>query len=174
MDSSKFLSSKGKLSFWIIFPLFCLVIFYFSATNYLKSTEISVNQRKTFVELLPIIDQKISVAQTIIDRYTIAESEIDAIKTINSQLNKLASQTGFAINSLAIEGREQSGINNRNSVFKIKIKGTGRLTRLQDFFDAVFTSDKLISLESAKINSGGIVKKDIYSADIIFFYYDLY
>lgn len=174
MDSSRFLSSKGKLSFWIIFPFFCLVVFYFSVSNYLKLAEISVDQRKAFVELLPIIEQRISVTKKMLESYITTSSETDIIKMINSQLNDIASQTKFIINSLAVEKVGSANSSSKTSIFMVTVKGEGELSKLGDFFDRIFTSDKLIVLERTKVNTDSAAKKDIYSVEIVFFYYDLY
>ncbi len=173
MDAGFFLSNKKRILIWIFWPIFLIAVLCLFSSIYFNSLNNRTAIRKSNLELMPVIDKKISIAKTILAKYEIASSTTDVKEMLNAQLNQLARRTGFAINSLSVEKIQQEAVEINIPVLKISVKGEGALSSIIGFFNAVHTSDKLFAVETSNIQMLNTEPSLAYSAEFIFFCYNL-
>ena len=175
MDSGLFLVSKKRIFFWIISPILFIAILFFSFFTYFKSVGTSLEEKRSLYEYMPIISQKIAMAETILSRYETGSSEIDVKEDLNTQLAQMAELNNFIINSLKVE-RENgkvSGSGGGISIFKVALKGEGSLSAIIGFFNETSLFDRLFAVENVDIRVVDLKAADSHSADFLFSYYAL-
>ena len=172
MDLGIFLSSKKKKWCWALGPVLFLIIFYFSFSIYFKSVNNSLKERKFFIESMPVMNQKISVARTILEDFKADSTEADVIEMLNSRLNQMAQRANFTINSLSIGGKESKG-SDKISIFNVVIKGNGLLSGVMDFFSETQSPERLFAVETTNIKAIRVTPEPFYNANFVFSYYNL-
>ena len=173
MDLSRFLGKRRELLFWIAGPVLLIVTFSTIFTTHFNSAKNSIDKSKIFIELQPVIEQKISVAKTILQAYSVSSSEIDSIKMLDLELNQLAVLTKFTIDSLAVEKVTQKNKKNKGSVFKATLSGKGPLPAVIDFLNKTFISDKIFMVENATMSMVNLEGKSFYNVKLVFLYFTL-
>jgi len=173
MNSVFFLNTRKKVLFSILAPLLFLIIFGLLFSTYFTSENRSLKERKTVIEAMPNIKQKISMADTIVKRYKIATSKIEVLESLNSHLNQMAQRNNFIIDSLTVEMQARQPLDNKTSIYKVAVKGEGSVATIIDFFNDVYFPDKLFVLEKVKLKMVKLTPEYVYNADFVFSYHCL-
>ncbi len=171
MDSGIFLSNRKNMLLWVLTPLLISAVFYLFLFSYFKNRESLFLEKRSFIESIPLINQKISAAEVLLKKYNFTMSKSESIEKLNSQLREAARLANISIDSLNIDANPQ-GSSDR-SIFKVAVKTAGSLGSIAGFIEAIQASGMLLTLDSAKIRLYGIGEAQDYSADIVFSYHSL-
>ncbi|MFA4990948.1 MAG: hypothetical protein WC569_00005, partial [Candidatus Omnitrophota bacterium] len=141
-----FFFSSGKKAFsWAFFPLFILLLVYFSPFFYFKSVNKALEEEDAFNESVPILEEKINMAQTLVNGYKVNPAKADPIEMLNARMNQMAVSAGFTLNSLIIEKDTQDSA---VSVFRVLIKGEGPFESIKEFFNETLARRRLLALKT--------------------------
>ncbi|MBN3037929.1 MAG: hypothetical protein JW869_00765 [Candidatus Omnitrophica bacterium] len=166
------LHNKRRLLLWIISPAVFLAIFYFLVSSYFRSENTVLQERKDFVKAVPVLEQKIALAQEVLDEYKGITSEMDALEMLNSRFNQIAYKTEFTLNSLSVE-KENRKDADKVSIFKVAIKGAGSLVSVIGFYNEIYELNDLFVIDMAKLRVLGAEAERSYEADFLFSYYSV-
>ena len=170
MDLGLFISRKRRAALLIVGPLLFLGLSYGSFSLYLKSQLQRLRERKVFIESMPTINRKISMAQELVESFRSNLSDPEVIELLNSQLSTMATRNGFSIDSLTVKPQESKGANKALSVFDISIRGAGTLDSIIRFFSEAEKLRPLLILNNVDLRTTAEVYKRIYSTQILFSY----
>lgn len=172
MDAGIFLSSRRSVLSWILVPVLLSAMLYFFLFSYFKAQEESLKEKKSFIEAIPVMSEKISMADTVLASYDFGLQKSEVARKLNTQLKNMAQQSGFVINSLNIDmdtQRKPAGY----SLFKVTIKGEGGFVPTTRFIDYVQLSGNLFTVNSFNMFASSIGSEQIYNTDISLYYYNL-
>lgn len=172
MDLGLFFTTKRRLLYWIFLPVLGLVVFYLIFFNSLDSQKKALREREAFIELAPIMEQKVLMVEDMISNYKGASADTGVIEMLNLRMGKIAQTSNFSINSLAVEkGEAKSGID--LGVYKITLKGQGSLLSVIDFLKEVNLPRMLLAVESCNVSLDMSGKEPLYEAELVILYYNL-
>ncbi|MFH1479351.1 MAG: type 4a pilus biogenesis protein PilO [Candidatus Omnitrophota bacterium] len=168
MDLGIFLSTRKRFLFFILAPILSVTLLYLLFNAYYVSVKTSLDEKQVVVMALPVIVDKISRAQGILDDYYTESPETDVIKILNYGLNEMGSKANLNIQSLKVQ-KNQDSSNRKTSSFKIDIKAEGSIDDIVRFFKETYRVDKLFVLDNVALKMIN-PENNLYSADFVFIY----
>lgn len=173
MDLGIYLSTKKKLVFWIIGPVLFLSILFLPVFIYFKSINNNLSEKKFMLESMPTIIEKITMAQSTVKSYQSNTSKAELIEWLNSQLNYIANNSGFVIDSLIVKKDNPKSTEEAIAVYEVSIKGKGGLDKIISFFNNSQSSMPLLTLDNVQLRTIGQTSERIYNAQLSFSYNNL-
>ncbi|MEK6732800.1 MAG: hypothetical protein AABY55_04160 [Candidatus Omnitrophota bacterium] len=170
MESGFFYSSRKKILFWCLGPILTIVIAYSLSYSYFKSARLALEEQIGMVELMPILEKKLDRAKKLIQNYNIMTSGLDSVEMLDTEINSIAANSNFTINSLAIEKRPIHDPKSGISIYDLKVKGEGELPAIIGFFNTTYKTNRLFSLENMKLLVADRENTGYYKADLEFSY----
>ena len=173
MDLGIYLSTKKKLVVWIIGPVLFLSVLFLPVFIYFKSINNNLSEKKFMLESMPTIIEKITMAQSTVKSYQSNASKAELIEWVNSQLNYIANDSGFVIDSLIVKKDNSKNAEEAITVYEISIKGKGELDKIVSFFNKSQSMMPLLTLDSMQLRTVGQASERIYDTQLSFAYNNL-
>ncbi len=172
MDLGIFVSSRKKLALWLVLPVFVLVIIYLSSSFYFNSAYNDLKEKESFIELMPLMEQKLQKAKEVLLGYKANKQEDELLGGLNSKINKFAKKSDFNLDSLSIQ-KVNSSHSPEFLVFQASIKGKGSFYNVFEFLENSRKENELFFFKIVNINIIDLSAQPVYSAEFELLYYYL-
>jgi hypothetical protein len=166
VDVGVFIRSKRRLRTWLLVPPVVLAFVGIGGMWYVRRADGDLRWRHEFLgsapELRILLHNALSVAS---NSYLTARSGSEGRENLNALFNDIARQTGFTLNSLAIE--ESTGARKGLSAV---VRGDGPLDRVLRFVEAAERPGNLVALDVAVFTSMRPTLNPPYQVVMTFFH----